>query len=181
MLNKVLAGTLRLTAAGVDNSSVTRIPTLDGWRAVAISAVVGVPKLVQEQLSDQQLGSCFVPPVLPQLRAGCAGGLAFILDDAGARAHLPKQLRFGVWCAMAGLLGGGNIRRIGSGTQLLRDREAAPAGGTEAGERARGVARRSLSQPGDSGRRLKTECANHHTGSGWARPTGVRSRYLFLA
>ena len=40
MINRVLAGALRLTAAAVDNSSVTRIPTLDGWRAVAIAVVV---------------------------------------------------------------------------------------------------------------------------------------------
>ncbi len=75
--------------------------------AAGLALAVALWRLIQSQLAAPVFGSVpahFRTDVrLDALLWGCV--VAFILDNADARARLAKQLQFGVWCAMAGLLG----------------------------------------------------------------------------
>jgi peptidoglycan/LPS O-acetylase OafA/YrhL len=78
-------------------------------KGIAITLALGVAlwRMIESQFTTPLL------PFLPQhfrtdlrldaLLWGCA--VAFLLDDSVQRKQLVKQLRFGVWVAMAGLLG----------------------------------------------------------------------------
>lgn len=74
--------------------------------AAGLALTVALWRMIQSQ---------FVVPLLPLVPAhfrtdirldallwGCV--VAFILDDADARARFARQMRFGIWCALAGLL-----------------------------------------------------------------------------